>query len=118
MEKDYRLPAECVLLDLSLSPNYRAFDYIVDCIVLLIDDPARAHYVCYDLYPVVARVNQTTPAAVERAVRLAVERIYLNAQPEYIDKYLRGIASASVGRATVGAFLSTLAWYIKRHDVV
>ena len=80
------LPADiCRLLCyLGLTPNYTGFFYCAYALHLVRQDPQRLCLIYKWLYLDVAKHYRTTPAAVERNIRLSIARIW-HTQPERLS---------------------------------
>ena len=66
------------------------------------------------LYPLVASVCLTSPRAVEKAIRTAVESVWLNGDLNAIQSLFGYSVDAERGKPTNAEFLSMLAGYVQR----
>jgi len=77
MNKELIIKISNVLKELGIPANLRGYAYIRDAVVLGVDDPQIIYEVTSKLYPKIARMNNTTPTRVERAIRHAIEVAFI-----------------------------------------
>ena len=77
--KSSREVATELMLELSVTPNIRGFDMLVEATELVRENRAVYMYnITKKLYPAIAEKFETTPARVERNIRHAVEAAFDN----------------------------------------
>lgn len=77
-----------ILLHAGIPAGVKGFTYIHDALDLLDTDPYYITGKVSALYESVAKMNQTTAAQVERAMRHAFETALTRGQAEQIERYL------------------------------
>ena len=65
-----------ILICLKIKPNMLGFDYLRKSIELCIDDGELLNNVTKDLYPLVAKEYNVSPAIVERCIRNSITNAY------------------------------------------
>lgn len=95
-------------------PSILGFNYIVDATILAVEQPDALKSFTKTLYPTVANQNRSTSSRVERAIRHAIEKIYLYGDMERVTELLGNIATTNYGKPTNSAFISTFALKMKR----
>ena len=97
-----------------INPSRLGFGYIVDAVLLTIQEPYAIRAITKQLYPTVAKRNKTTASRVERAIRAAIRQIYLEGDMDHIQKVFGNISRMDSGVPTNGAFIATLALKMQR----
>ena len=64
---------ESLLRSAGITGKYRGYWYLVCGADLILEDPARLFLITKGLYRDIARVYETTPGAVERGIRTAIQ---------------------------------------------
>ena len=76
MSRDPRVVVEEVLDACGVPANILGYDYIVSCVLVLLEHPEFKGSVMKSVYPVVAKNHRSTVARVERCVRHAVQTTF------------------------------------------
>ena len=105
--------AESLLERLSVPPRLKGRRYMAVASAALACSPALGASYRERLYPYVAGLCGTTPQAVERAVRTAVESAWLQGSLEGIQALFGLSVDAERGKPTNAEFLSMLAQHIR-----
>lgn len=83
-----RAKIEDVLLAMGVPAGILGFNYIVDAIQIF-DERGTDIQITKELYPEIAKKNNTTPPRVERAIRHAFEVVRSRkGNPEVVEKYI------------------------------
>lgn len=98
-----------VLKDLGIRGDLKGFYCLRDAICLAMEDFSIVHNITKQLYPKVAKMNDTTPTRVERAMRHAIETCWVNVNDELCGKMF-GRYSKYV--PTNGDFVATIADFL------
>ena len=69
-----------------------------------------------DLYPTIAKQFRTTPGAVERGIRHAIERAVDNLGNEFIKQVFGNTISLKSGKLTNSDFIFGVAKYLEIHN--
>ncbi len=94
------------LLDtLGVNPAFKGRSYIAWLLDRIIPSPWLENELTSTLYPACASVYRTTPAAVERCVRHAVEELFTRGSMEGIERYFGTTVDPERGKPTNRAFL-------------
>lgn len=97
------------LTHLGMPQHLKGFDYIVDGVCLLCEDPTYSIRTTYRLLPEIAKKNGTTASRVERAIRHIVDY-----HCDITDTYLQ-IFGIEKDHIPCKEFLISLSKYIKTH---
>lgn len=89
------------LLEMGMPADIKGFEYIVDIMIIYIDENAR-HDGMISIYEKVAEKRNTTVSRVERAIRHAFKIVFDKGNLEAVKKYL------SFGNTTNGNLLHVL----------
>lgn len=112
--KEQRLAIAGKLLErLSVPPRLKGRRYMGIAAAALACSPALGESYRERLYPYVAGQCETTPQAVERAIRTAVESAWLQGSLEGIQALFGLSVDAERGKPTNAEFLSMLAQHIR-----
>ena len=106
--------AETLLTRLAVPPRLKGRQYMRIASAALACSPVLGDSYRERLYPYVAGQCGTTPQAVERAIRTAVESAWLNGSLEGIQALFGLSVDAEKGKPTNAEFLAMLAEHIKR----
>ena len=112
-EKQRLVLAESLLRRLAVPPRLKGRRYMGVAAAALACSPALAASYRERLYPYVAGQCATTPQAVERAIRTAVESAWLQGSLEGIQALFGLTVDADKGKPTNAEFLSMLAQHIR-----
>lgn len=83
-----RVKIEDVLLAMGVPAGIKGFNYIADAIQIF-DERGTNISITRELYPAIAKRNETTPSRAERAIRHAFERVRsYRGNPEVINHYI------------------------------
>ncbi len=105
--------AEGLLNELSIPDTLKGKAYMRYSCAALSCAPPLAQSYSSRLYPLTARAFHTTPQAVERAIRTAVEYTWLHGDLNAIQRLFGFTVAAYRGKPTNAEFLSMLAEHIK-----
>ena len=106
--------AEGLLDALSIPDALKGKAYLRFSCAALACAPQLAQSLSSRLYPYTARAFQTTPQAVERAMRTAVEYTWLHGDLNAIGRLFGLTVDADRGKPTNAEFLSMLAEHVRR----
>ncbi|MDO5328109.1 MAG: sporulation initiation factor Spo0A C-terminal domain-containing protein [Clostridia bacterium] len=105
--------AEELLNELSIPDTLKGKAYMRYSCGALACAPSLAQSFSSRLYPITAREFHTTPQAVERAIRTAVEYTWLHGDLNAIQRLFGMTVDADRGKPTNAEFLSLLAEHVK-----
>lgn len=106
------------LTDLGVPPHFKGYTYLKDAVTLVALDPELLGAITTKLYPEVARLRQSTPPKVERAIRHAIESTWTRGNLESIDRLFAYTVDACKGKPTNSSFIARLADQIRMELMV
>ena len=118
MVKDYGQAVSKTLKELGFSAGSKGYNYTCEALLHVIENPRSTHRLSHEIYPVVAKTNDTTPTRTERAIRHAIKTAF--ERMAYVLKddtmYQAVFGCALMSKPTPRRFLATVAEYIKEGD--
>ena len=94
--------------EVGVPAHIRGYDYIRDSIILSLKDRSMLKSITKDLYPTVAKNNNTTASRVERAIRHAIEVAWGRGDIDVLNEIFGFTVKSSKGKPTNGEFISML----------
>ncbi|MBQ6824532.1 MAG: sporulation transcription factor Spo0A [Clostridia bacterium] len=94
--------------EVGVPAHIRGYDYIRDSILLSLKDRNMLKAITKDLYPTVAKNNNTTASRVERAIRHAIEVAWGRGDIDVLNAIFGFTVKSSKGKPTNGEFISML----------
>ncbi|MBQ8894704.1 MAG: sporulation transcription factor Spo0A [Clostridia bacterium] len=94
--------------EVGVPAHIRGYDYIRDSILLSLEDKNMLKAITKDLYPTVAKNNNTTASRVERAIRHAIEVAWGRGDIDVLNAIFGFTVKSSKGKPTNGEFISML----------
>lgn len=98
------------LVDLGVPTEMRGYKYLKTAIMLCLQNEEYIYSVTQKLYPEIASKYATTPAAVERSIRTAIEHVCRNTSRKVLKEYFGNVQS---DKLTNRKFIAGLVEYIK-----
>ncbi len=95
--------------DLGVPPHYKGRAYLKDAIVMVVEDRGLLERVTKELYPRIARLHQTAPFKVERAIRHAIEVTVERGNLSLIERLFAHLINDRRARPTNSSFIALLA---------
>ena len=102
-----------ILLELGAPDHLVGHPYIIQAILLVVEDGMYIHNITFGLYPQVAAKFDTTAARVERAIRNLIEVTWTRGDWEVLRRYFGNTISADKGKPTHGEFIARIANVVK-----
>ena len=102
-----------ILLELGAPDHLVGHPYIIQAILLVVEDGMYIHNITFGLYPQVAAKFETTAARVERAIRNLIEVTWTRGDWEVLRRYFGNTISADKGKPTNGEFIARIANVVK-----
>lgn len=103
-----------ILLELGAPENLLGHPFMVEAILLVVEDRTYIDNVVFGLYPQVAAHFDTTAARVERALRHLVEVIFDRGDWAVLQRYFGNTISPSRGKTTNSEFIARIANVVKQ----
>ena len=101
-----------LLLDVGFPHHLYGFTYIAYALELIMLDPERLHHITKDIYPDIAIRFKTTPSRVERAIRTAIQSVWLYGNKQLISGIFHYSIRADKGHPTNTQLLAALYYYL------
>lgn len=103
-----------ILLELGAPDHLAGHPYVVEGILLVVEDRSYISNITFGLYPQLAVRFDTTAARVERAIRHLIEVTWLRGDMDVLTKYFGNTISMDKGKPTNGEFIARLANVVKQ----
>ena len=104
---------EQLLLNAGMPTHIKGFRFTVTAIRLILEDPEMMDGITKWLYPEIARIHDSTPCRVERAIRHGIEVAWSRGDINVLYDYFRNTVDGNRGKPTNSEFLTRMA-YITR----
>ena len=98
------------LVDLGVPTEMRGYKYIKAAVMLCLENEEYIHSTTTMLYPEIANQYATTPAAVERNIRRAIEHVCRSTSRKVLREYFGNVQG---DKLTNRRFIAGLVEYIK-----
>ncbi len=95
-----------VLRELGVPAHLRGHAYLVEAVILVVQQPDALYHMTGQLYPAVAQKYHTTPAGAERAMRHAVETAWLRGDPGYLAYFFGNSINPQRGKPVNSEFIA------------
>lgn len=95
-----------VLRELGVPAHLRGHAYLVEAVILVVQQPDALYHMTGRLYPAVARKYHTTPAGAERAMRHAVETAWLRGDPQFLACFFGNSINPVRGKPVNSEFIA------------
>lgn len=106
--------AENMLKNLNVSKKLKGFSCLLEGIAALICAPQLARSLGGGLYPYLAKLFSSTPQAIERSCRIAIEHTWLHGDLSAIQTFFGFSVDSERGKPTNAEFFSMLAEHGRR----
>lgn len=97
------------LISLGIHSNIKGYQYLKDAIKLAINQPTIITKITKDLYPTVAKENNSSSSKVERAIRNAIEIAWTKGKVENINSLFGMNLYSKYEKPTNGEFIALMA---------
>ncbi|MEG0873465.1 MAG: sporulation transcription factor Spo0A [Clostridia bacterium] len=95
--------------DIGVPAHIKGYQYVREAIIMTIKDEEVINAVTKSLYPNLAKLFNTTPSRVERAIRHAIEVAWNRGQIEVHDKIFGYTVNSNKGKPTNSEFIAMIA---------
>lgn len=102
-----------ILHQLGLPAHIKGYYYLRESIIMSIYNPELLSAITKQLYPEIARNNNSSPASVERAMRHAIELAWRRGNMDSMTFYFGYSISSNKGKPTNSEFISMIADHVK-----
>ncbi len=103
-----------LLLELGAPDHLVGHPYVVQAIVLVVQDRTYIDSITFGLYPQLAAMFDSTASRVERAIRHLIEVTWARGDWEVLNRYFGNTISAEKGKPTNGEFIARMANVVKQ----
>ena len=103
-----------ILLELGAPDHLVGHPYVVQAILLVVEDRTYIDSITFGLYPQLAAQFDTTAARVERAIRHLIEVTWTRGDWDVLNRYFGNTISAEKGKPTNGEFIARLSNVVKQ----
>ena len=103
-----------VLLELGSPDHLVGHPYIVQAILLVVQDRTYIDSITFGLYPQLAVIFDTSASRVERAIRHLIEVTWTRGDWEILNRYFGNTIHADRGKPTNGEFIARIANVVKQ----
>lgn len=111
-----------LLREIGVPAHIKGYQYIREAVMLTIEDPDSIHAVTKVLYPHVAKMFNTTPSRVERAIRHAIEVTWTRSDPETLHKFFSRAVCYTNGKPSNSEFIAAISncflFYDSHEDMI
>ena len=103
-----------LLLELGAPDHLVGHPYVVQAILLVVQDRTYIDSITFGLYPQLAAMFDTTASRVERAIRHLIEVTWARGDWDTLNRYFGSTISADKGKPTNSEFIARMANIIKQ----
>ena len=103
-----------ILLELGAPDHLVGHPYVVEAILLVVQDRTYIDSITFGLYPQLAAKFDTTASRVERAMRHLIEVTWTRGDLDTLNRYFGSTISPEKGKPTNGEFIARLANVVKQ----
>ena len=102
-----------IIHQIGVPAHIKGYHYLRDGIVLAVKDHNMINAVTKQLYPTIAKMNDTTSSRVERAIRHAIEVAWDRGDVDVLTSYFGYTIRNSRGKPTNSEFIAMIADNLK-----
>ena len=95
--------------EIGVPAHIKGYGYLRDAIILAVSDMEMLNSITKLLYPTIAKMHQTTPSRVERAIRHAIEVAWNRGKMDTIDSLFGYTINTGKGKPTNSEFVALIA---------
>ncbi len=98
-----------IIHEIGVPAHIKGYHYLRDAIIMVVEDIDLLGAVTKELYPAIAKANNTTPSRVERAIRHAIEVAWNRGKLETINALFGYTVQNDKGKPTNSEFIAIIA---------
>lgn len=98
-----------IIHEVGVPAHIKGYQYLRDAITMVVSDMDLLGAVTKELYPAIAKLNNTTPSRVERAIRHAIEVAWNRGKIETINNLFGYTVHNDKGKPTNSEFIAIIA---------
>ena len=108
-EKNLEIDITNIIHEIGVPAHIKGYHYLRDAIIMVVEDIELLGAVTKELYPAIAKANNTTPSRVERAIRHAIEVAWNRGKLETINALFGYTVQNDKGKPTNSEFIAIIA---------
>lgn len=110
-QNSYNLEARVteILHEIGVPAHIRGYHYMREAIMMAVDDIEVLNYITKELYPSIAKISNTTPSRVERAIRHAIEVAWSRGKLDAKNDLFSYTINMNKGKPTNSEFIALIA---------
>ncbi|MDO4485393.1 MAG: sporulation transcription factor Spo0A [Bacillota bacterium] len=108
-EKSLEIEITNIIHEIGVPAHIKGYHYLRDAIRMAVEDMELLGAVTKELYPAIAKANNTTPSRVERAIRHAIEVAWNRGRLETINALFGYTIQNDKGKPTNSEFIAIIA---------
>ena len=104
--------------EIGVPAHIKGYQYLREAIMMSVEDPVMISSITKILYPTVAKKNQTTSSRVERAIRHAIDIVWIKGNQELLKEIFGTFVMEGQERPTNSQFIAAVAdWMRLEHQI-
>ncbi len=107
-ESDLEIEITNMIHEIGVPAHIKGYQYLRDAIIMVVEDMDLISAVTKELYPAIAKKNDTTPSRVERAIRHAIEVAWNRGRIETINNLFGYTVAEDKGKPTNREFIAII----------
>ncbi len=110
-DRDYRLEiiVTNIIHEIGVPAHIKGYQYLRDSIIMSVNNMDILNSITKQLYPAIAKMHETTPSRVERAIRHAIEVAWNRGKMDTINELFGYGIQAGKGKPTNSEFIALIA---------
>lgn len=108
-EKNLETEVTEIIHEIGVPAHIKGYQYLRDAIIMSVNDIEMLGSITKILYPTIAKMHQTTPSRVERAIRHAIEVAWSRGKMDTIDALFGYTINNGKGKPTNSEFIALIA---------
>ena len=109
MERNLETDVTNIIHEIGVPAHIKGYQYLRDSIMMSVNDMEMLNSITKLLYPTIAKMHQTTPSRVERAIRHAIEVAWSRGKMDTIDELFGYTVNGGKGKPTNSEFIALIA---------
>ena len=109
IERNLETDVTNLIHEIGVPAHIKGYGYLRDAIILAVYDMEMLNSITKLLYPTIAKMHQTTPSRVERAIRHAIEVAWSRGKMDTIDALFGYTINTGKGKPTNSEFVALIA---------
>ena len=102
-----------IIHEIGVPAHIKGYQYLRDSIIMSVNNMDILNSITKQLYPTIAKMHETTPSRVERAIRHAIEVAWNRGKMDTINELFGYGIQAGKGKPTNSEFIALIAVIIR-----